>query len=75
MNTGDDLSLTAAGAGFSSWKWQKDGADIPGATGTGTTISYTKSSVTSADAGVYKVILTNSTGQTTSSSPATVTVS
>lgn len=75
LTVGDRLTLSATATGFTSWKWQKDGVDIPGATGTSSTIRYTKTKVSTSDAGTYKVILTNSDGIDAASSDATVTVS
>lgn len=72
--SGGDLSLRAVGSGFASWKWQKDGTDISGATGTSSPIRYTKTGVDAGDAGTYKVVLTNSDGGETASNDATVTI-
>lgn len=56
------FTVVATGSGL-SYQWQKDGVNIPGATGT----SYTISNVTTADAGTYTVVVSNSSGSVTSS--------
>ncbi|EGR3070240.1 phage tail protein [Vibrio parahaemolyticus] len=57
-----------------NWKWQKDGSDVSGATGSGLTATFTKDNVQSADDGDYTCIFTNAAGTATSDA-ATVTVS
>ena len=52
------------------YQWQLNGNDIPGATAD----TYTISSVSTADAGDYTVIVTDSCGNTITSNPATLTV-
>jgi len=71
VTVGDSVTFTAAAAGYPAptLQWQKDGADLPGATGN----TLTLNSVTTANAGSYAAIATNSVG-TTASSPAVLTV-
>ncbi len=56
------LSGSASGAPIPSYRWQKDGADISGATSSSLTIS----SASSADAGGYTLIASNASGTATS---------
>lgn len=56
------LSVTASGSGTLSYQWRKGGVAISGATAS----SYTISSVTTASAGTYDVVITNSSGSATS---------
>ena len=64
------FSVTATGAAPLSYQWQKNGANISGATGA----SYTTPPVTNADNGSnFRVVVTNSAGSVTSN-PATLTV-
>src|SRR5207245_10272884 len=64
-------SLDVAGTPPLTYQWQKNGADIPGATSS----SYTTPATTSADSGaMFRVVITNSAGSATSNS-ATLTVS
>jgi len=64
------FSVTATGAATLSYRWQKNGSDIAGATGS----SYTTPPTTSSDNGAtFRVIVSNSAGSVTSSS-ATLTV-
>ena len=63
------FSVAAAGSAPLSYQWQKNGVSISGATGT----SYTIASVVAADAGQYRVVVTNGVG-TATSSVATLTV-
>jgi formylglycine-generating enzyme required for sulfatase activity/uncharacterized protein YbaP (TraB family) len=60
LQTGQRLMLTvqATGAGQLGYQWQKGGANIAGATAAQLTIQ----SVTSADAGEYRVLVNNSAG-------------
>ncbi|MBI5767104.1 MAG: immunoglobulin domain-containing protein [Verrucomicrobia bacterium] len=55
------LSVTAGGTGL-TYQWRKDGAPIAGATGA----SLTLSGVGLSSAGSYTVVVTNTTGSTTS---------
>ncbi|WP_310394449.1 PQQ-dependent sugar dehydrogenase [Hymenobacter sp.] len=63
------FSVAAAGTAPFSYQWQKNGANIAGATGS----SYTIAAVAPADAGQYRAVVTNSVGTATSSA-ATLTV-
>jgi len=63
------FSVTATGTPPFSYQWQRDGADIAGATEP----SYTIPAVASADAGSYTVVVTNPCGSATSD-PALLTV-
>src|SRR5437016_11435346 len=65
------FSVGAAGTPPLTYQWQKNGADIPGATSS----SYTTPATTSADSGaVFRVVVSNTAGSVTSNS-ATLTVS
>ena len=65
------FSVTAAGTAPLAYQWQKNGADIAGATGA----SYTTPVTTTADSGEqFRVAVSNSAGSVTSM-PATLTVS
>jgi len=65
------FSVGVAGTPPLTYQWQKNGADIPGATSS----SYTTPATTSADSGaMFRVVITNSAGSATSNS-ATLTVS
>lgn len=64
------LTVSAAGAANLAYQWQRNGVDIPGATGP----SYTTPALGLADSGTrYSVTVTNALGSVTSA-PATVTV-
>ncbi|MGI8602706.1 MAG: immunoglobulin domain-containing protein [Verrucomicrobiales bacterium] len=63
------LSVIATGGPAPSYQWIKDDVDIP----TATSSSYTLAAATIADAGIYKVRVTNSV-DTITSDPATLTV-
>lgn len=63
---GATATLTATVTGADSLQWQKDGVDIPGATGS--TLSLT--GATSANNGSYALIATNAAGSTTSTAVA-----
>lgn len=65
-----NMSVSATGTGTLSYQWKKDGVAISGAT---SYYYYVSSSITSADAGVYTVTVSNSQGSVTSQ-PATITV-
>ncbi|AJF40901.1 tail protein [Vibrio phage phi 3] len=65
------LTLTVLGTNIARAQWYKDGQPIPGATAT----TYTKSGVTTAAAGKYKVVVFNSGGESVTSNEVTVTVS
>ncbi len=56
------FSVVATGTAPLGYQWQKDGTNLPGATAA----SLVLSSVTTADAGVYTVVVTNSAGSVTS---------
>ena len=65
------FSVGAAGTPPLSYQWQKNGADIPGATSS----SYTTPASVSADSGaMFRVVVSNAAGSVTSNS-ATLTVS
>ena len=64
-----DFTVTAAGTAPFSYQWQKNGANLSGATGS----TYTIASAAAADAGQYRAIVTNSAGTATSAA-ATLTV-
>ena len=64
-----DFTVAAAGTAPFSYQWQKNGANISGATGS----TYSIASAAAADAGQYRAIVTNSVGTATSSA-ATLTV-
>lgn len=68
---GDDVTFTVAatGTGPLSYQWRKDTVNISGANGT----SYTITNVTTANAGSYDCVVTNSAGSATSN-PAVLTV-
>ena len=63
------LSVMASSASPLTYQWQKNGVNIAGATGS----SYALAKVAKADAGTYRVVVTNSIGPTTSAD-ATLTV-
>ncbi|MBO0724436.1 MAG: immunoglobulin domain-containing protein, partial [Blastocatellia bacterium] len=63
------FSVVASGAAPLAYQWQKDGADVPGATGAALTLTNVQTS----DAGSYSVVVSNSLGDVTSD-PATLTV-
>ncbi|MBI2511328.1 MAG: immunoglobulin domain-containing protein [Opitutae bacterium] len=56
------LSVAATGTDPLSYQWKKGADDLPGATAS----SYTISNATSADAGSYTVVVSNSAGSATS---------
>ena len=64
------LSVVARGTPPLSYRWQRDGADLPGETGPQLTLP----AVTAADAGVYRVTVANALGAITSD-PAEIAVS
>lgn len=68
--TGSSVAFNAAASGAISYKWQRNGVDVPGATGPILLINNS----TSANAGTYVAIATNSAGSTPSNS-ASLTVS
>ena len=57
------FTVVATGAPAPTYQWQKNGVNLPGATGA----SLTLSSAQAADAGSYTVVLTNTAGTATSS--------
>ena len=64
------FSVSATGTGTLSYQWQRNGADIEGATGS----SYTLAAATAGDSGArFRVIVTNAAGSATSNA-ATLTV-
>ena len=64
------FSVAAGGTAPLSYQWQKNGADVSGATSS----SYTTPTTTSADSGaMFRVVVSNTTGSVTSSA-ATLTV-
>jgi len=63
------FTVTATGSAPLSYQWRKNGTNVGGANGS----SYTISSVTTADAGNYSVVVNNNYGNVTSSN-ATLTV-
>lgn len=63
------FSVSAEGSAPLSYQWQRNGVDLPGQAGT----SLSFSSVTSANEGAYRVIISNAFGQVQSSN-ATLTV-
>lgn len=71
VSAGENItfSVTASGSGSLSYQWQKNGANISGATGP----SYLLTNVQTSSAGNYRVIVTGSSGSVTSSD-ATLTV-
>ncbi|MBI5767106.1 MAG: immunoglobulin domain-containing protein [Verrucomicrobia bacterium] len=69
LGTPVTLSVTAGGTAPISYQWRKDGAAIPGATGT----TLALAAVQTTDAGSYDVIATNAGGSVTSA-PAVLTV-
>jgi hypothetical protein len=64
VTAGAAVTFTAAASGSPAptFQWRKNGANITGATGA----SYTIASATTADAGTYAVVATNSAGSATS---------
>ena len=56
------FTAVASGSPAPTFQWRKNGANITGATGA----SYTIASATTADAGTYAVVATNSAGSATS---------
>lgn len=74
LAVGGNLSLTVAATSSNGkpvkYQWQKDGADIAGAT----TATYSKNSVAAADAGAYRAVITAEGADPVNSAVATVTV-
>jgi MYXO-CTERM domain-containing protein len=67
---GDPATFSVQASGATSYQWQRDGANIPGAN----SASYTLASTSSADSGArFRVVLQNSFGSTISN-PATLTI-
>ncbi len=64
VNTGANVTFTAAASGSPTFQWQKGGVAISGATNS----TLTLTSVTTTNAGTYTVVATNSAGAVTSSS-------
>ncbi|GAB5559437.1 MAG: hypothetical protein SynsKO_10840 [Synoicihabitans sp.] len=71
ISEGGSASFTVAASGepAPTFQWRKDGADISGAT----SATFNIASVSNSDAGIYAVVVTNASGNVTSSS-ATLTV-
>jgi hypothetical protein len=63
QGVGFALSVSAAGSSL-NFQWRKDGMDLPGAN----QAVYAKSSASSADDGVYNVVVSNNVGQAASAS-------
>jgi hypothetical protein len=65
LSAGDTLflSVDAGGTPTLAYRWQKNGTNLAGATGT----SYTKANLAIADEGDYRVVITNAYGAVTSS--------
>jgi hypothetical protein len=63
------FSVQATGEGDLSYRWQRNGVDLPGATGPTVTLE----NVQTGNAGQYRAVVTNSQGQATSNA-ATLTV-
>lgn len=71
LYVGGTLTLTVTASGVNlQYQWYKDGVVLSGAT----SATYTKSGLTTADAGTYTVVVTGTNGTVTSSS-AVITVS
>ena len=68
VTAGASVTFTAAASGSPTptYQWQKDGANISGAT----SASYTIASAATTDAGTYTVVATNSAGSATSNGAA-----
>lgn len=62
VGEGVTFSVTVTGTPAPSFQWRRNGVDIPGAT----SASYTIAHPTTADAGSYDVVITNSAGSITS---------
>ena len=69
VNAGGTLSLSVTATGATGYQWKKGGTDISGAT----SATFSKTNVTTADAGSYTCVVTGAGGSVTSSA-ATVTV-
>jgi hypothetical protein len=69
LGAGATISLSVTASLADSYQWKKNGVNIGGATGT----TYTKSNITTADAGNYSVDVTN-IFSTTSSNAASIVV-
>lgn len=70
-----NITATASDEENVTWKWQKDGSDISGATGVGAKAVYNKNAAVVADAGSYTVIFSRvSDSSSVTSDPAEVTV-
>lgn len=67
--SGGTLSISVTATNATSYQWQKDGVNISGATGS----TFSKSNLQLSDAGVYKVVVSNSNGSINSTN-ATVSV-
>ncbi len=77
VNLGSNAAfyVEATGNGTLYYQWKKNGAVIPGATGTGGSSTFAIPAVTQGDAGTYTVVVTNDVGDPpTTSNPAVLTV-
>ena len=64
VNVGQSATFTVAADGTAplAYQWRRNGADIPGATGS----THTIEQVATADAGTYDAVVSNAGGSTTS---------
>ena len=70
VNAGGTASFIVEATNASGYQWYKDGTPIPGATGT----SLSMTNVQTANAGSYKVVVSNSAGTSVTSNAAILTV-
>jgi hypothetical protein len=64
VTVGQNITLTVAATGATSYQWRKDSVNIPGATGT----TYAINNFQGTDVGAYNVLVSNPGGAITSSS-------